>query len=90
MAEVVIETRRGPALMGAPVHFRTGTIGAAQKFGAVPMPSLAWSPEIGLATAHLYERVKAIIPPNEWPFHAPYVHAINVLKKERNAVILAP
>ena len=40
-------------------------------------------------TAHLYERVKDVIPPIEWPFFAPYVKAINALKKERNAVILA-
>ena len=30
-----------------------------------------------------------MIPPVEWPFFAPYVKAINALKKERNAVILA-
>ena len=29
------------------------------------------------------------MPPVEWPFFAPYVKAINALKKERNAVILA-
>jgi quinolinate synthase len=39
--------------------------------------------------APLYERVKRVIPDIEWPFHAPYVAAINDLKKERNAVILA-
>ena len=45
--------------------------------------------EVERATAHLYEKVKAVIAPIEWPFHAPYVKAINDLKKERNAVILA-
>jgi quinolinate synthase len=40
-------------------------------------------------TAHLYERVKNVVPSVEWPFFAPYVSAINRLKKERNAVILA-
>ncbi|MCP4299537.1 MAG: quinolinate synthase NadA [Gammaproteobacteria bacterium] len=39
--------------------------------------------------APLYERVKTVIPDIEWPFHAPYVAAINDLKKDRNAVILA-
>ena len=62
---------------------------AIDRFGAVPMPNLAWTPEVERATAHLYEKVKAIIPPVEWPFHAPYVKAINDLKRERNAVILA-
>jgi quinolinate synthase len=33
--------------------------------------------------------VKGVIPALEWPFFAPYVKAINALKKERNAVILA-
>jgi quinolinate synthase len=55
----------------------------------LPMPPVAWTPEIERETAHLYERVKAVIPPVEWPTMAPYVKAINDLKKERNAVILA-
>ncbi|MGO8740731.1 quinolinate synthase NadA [Rhodoblastus sp.] len=62
---------------------------AALRHGAVPMPNLAWTPEVARATAHLYEKVKTVIPPIEWPFHAPYVKAINDLKRERNAVILA-
>ena len=32
---------------------------------------------------------RAVIPAVEWPFFAPYVKAINALKQERNAVILA-
>ena len=39
--------------------------------------------------APLYERVKTVIPEIEWPVHAPFVAAINELKKEKNAVILA-
>lgn len=39
--------------------------------------------------APLYERVKTVIPEIEWPFHAPHIAAINELKKEKNAVILA-
>lgn len=39
--------------------------------------------------APLYERVKSVIPDVEWPIHARYVAAINELKRERNAVILA-
>jgi quinolinate synthase len=62
---------------------------AAPELGAVPMPSLAWNDDVARATAHLYERVKAVVPAIEWPFFAPYVLAINKLKKERNAVILA-
>ena len=37
----------------------------------------------------LYERVSAVIPEVEWPIHKPFVEAINALKRERNAVILA-
>src|SRR5438105_8903472 len=57
--------------------------------GALPMPALEWTPEVERETAHLYQRVKAVIPPIEWPLMAPYVKAINALKKERHAVILA-
>ena len=39
--------------------------------------------------AHLYERVKTVIPDIEWPIHAPHIAAINELKREKNAVILA-
>jgi quinolinate synthase len=57
--------------------------------GALPMPQLEWTPEVERETAHLYQRVKAVIPPVEWPLMAPYVKAINALKQQRNAVILA-
>jgi quinolinate synthase len=40
-------------------------------------------------TAPLYERVKTIIPPVEWPFFARDIDAILALKRTRNAVILA-
>ena len=50
---------------------------------------LAYTDEVAQATAPLYERVKTVIPGIEWPVHAPYIDAINRLKRERNAVILA-
>ena len=56
---------------------------------ALPTPSLEWTPEVERVTAHLYERVRTVISPVEWPLMAPYVKAINELKRERNAVILA-
>ena len=59
------------------------------RFPVLPRPKLDWTPEVEAATAHLYERVAKVMPPIEWPFHAPYVKAINELKKERGAVILA-
>src|SRR6187402_349633 len=55
----------------------------------LPMPSLEWTPEVERATAPLYERVKHVIPPIEWPLMAPTIKAINDLKQARDAVILA-
>ncbi|HKW55534.1 MAG TPA: quinolinate synthase NadA [Stellaceae bacterium] len=40
-------------------------------------------------TAPLYERVKTVIPPMEWPVFARDIDAILELKRARNAVILA-
>ncbi len=88
MAEIVMtgpEIRQNVALQPFAVHGQT----AAQRFGVLPMPNLAWDETVAAETAHLYEKVKTVIPSVEWPFFAPYVKAINALKKERNAVILA-
>ncbi|MFZ1680738.1 MAG: quinolinate synthase NadA [Rhizobiaceae bacterium] len=65
------------------------TINAGARFAPLPMPDLAYTAEVARETAPLYEKVRAFIPEVEWPMHAPYVSAINRLKKERNAVILA-
>jgi quinolinate synthase len=46
-------------------------------------------PDMLARTAPLYERVKTIIPPVEWPFFAGDIDAILALKRTRNAVILA-
>src|SRR5258707_792543 len=62
---------------------------AARRHGVLPMPSLEWNEQVGRETAPLYGRVQKVVPAVEWPFFAPYVKAINALKKERNAVILA-
>src|SRR3984885_8592714 len=62
---------------------------AARRFPSIPTPPLDWNEEVARATAHLYERIKAVVPAVEWPFFAPYVKAINALKRERGAVILA-
>ena len=52
------------------------------------LASLEHSADLAKSAAS-YERVKTVIPDIEWPIHAPYVLAINDLKRERNAVILA-
>jgi quinolinate synthase len=84
----------GPDDFGNPVHRPSVTparsrISPAERARALPMPSLEWTPEVERATAHLYERVKNVVSPVEWPFMAPYVKAINELKQTRGAVILA-
>ena len=81
----IIETLGPQARPARPApQARRGT-----RFPILPMPALEWNAEVERETAHLYERVKNVIPSVEWPFFAPYVRAINKLKKERNAVILA-
>src|ERR1700679_1038533 len=40
-------------------------------------------------TAAIYERVKSVIPPMEWALFAGDIDAINELKQQRNAIILA-
>ena len=60
--------------------------------GDSPLPAgreLAFTAEVEAATAPLYERVRDVVPAVEWPLFAPFVHAINQLKRERDAVILA-
>ncbi len=52
-------------------------------------PTLEYTPEIHARTATIYERLRRVIPELEWPIHAPWIAAVNELKRERNAVILA-
>jgi quinolinate synthase len=79
----------GPSIGPRPTPSSSGPSAAARRYGVLPMPSLEWNEQVARETAPLYARVEAVIPPVEWPFFAPYVKAINALKKERNAVILA-
>ncbi len=50
---------------------------------------LVYDDGVKARTDHLYEKVKDVVTPMEWPLHAPLIDAINRLKKERGAVILA-
>ena len=49
----------------------------------------AYTPELAAEMAPMYARVQHVITPMEWPAYAPLIKAINELKKQRNAVILA-
>jgi quinolinate synthase len=53
------------------------------------MAELQYTPEVEKATAAVHELLKDVIPDVEWPVHAPYIAAINKLKREKNAVLLA-
>ncbi|MFD3188967.1 quinolinate synthase NadA [Sedimentitalea sp. HM32M-2] len=50
---------------------------------------LAPSPELAEEMRDIYARMERVVSPPDWAIHAPYVAAINRLKKQRNAVILA-
>ncbi|MGE0045962.1 MAG: quinolinate synthase NadA [Hyphomonadaceae bacterium] len=60
-----------------------GALDAAKKRG------LEFTPAVKKETDALYEKVEHVIPPFEWPAYAPLIAAINRLKREKNAVILA-
>jgi quinolinate synthase len=67
-----------PAPMGA-----FGALNAAQARG------LSFSDAVKAETDHLYMLVKDVVTPMEWPAYAPLIAAINQLKEQKNAVILA-
>jgi len=54
-----------------------------------PPDDPVFTPAVERSTAMVYERLRGVIPEIEWPVHAPYVAAINRLKVERRAIILA-
>jgi len=45
--------------------------------------------EIRTATDPIYQKISKVMPEIEWSVHAPYIHRINQLKKEKNAIVLA-
>jgi len=49
---------------------------------------LSFTPEVARATDSFYCRVAHVVPEIEWPVHAPYIKAINELKRQKDAVIL--
>ncbi len=53
------------------------------------MQQLPYTAEIAAETAPLFDRVKRVIPAIEWQVFAPWISAINQLKREKHAVVLA-
>ena len=45
--------------------------------------------EVKISTDPIFNKISKVIPEIEWKVHAPLIHKINKLKKEKNAVILA-
>jgi quinolinate synthase len=45
--------------------------------------------QIKKAIDPVYKKISKVIPEVEWAFHAPLIRKINMLKKEKNAVVLA-
>src|SRR5919202_178217 len=75
---------------------RTGATSARPSLaitrGPPPMDlaaTLELTPEIKAATDHIFPKVRHVLTEPEWHLLAPYVDAINRLKRERNAVVLA-
>jgi quinolinate synthase len=58
------------------------------ELATTPSAALPFSAEVAHSTRPLYARVAHVVPEIEWAVHAPYVEAINRLKREKNAVIL--
>jgi quinolinate synthase len=50
---------------------------------------MEFSQEVKKATDPIYQKISKVMPEIEWSVHAPYIHRINQLKKEKNAIILA-
>ena len=45
--------------------------------------------DIKISTDPIFNKISKVIPEIEWKVHAPLIHKINKLKKEKNALILA-
>jgi quinolinate synthase len=53
------------------------------------MDLLPFTADVAERTRPRYDRMARVMPAAEWPLHAPLVDAINTLKRQKNAVILA-
>jgi quinolinate synthase len=50
---------------------------------------MEFTQEVKIATDPIYQKISKVMPESEWSVHAPYIHRINQLKKEKNAIVLA-
>ena len=49
---------------------------------------MEFTPEVRIATDPIYQKISKVMPEIEWSVHAPYIHRINQLKKEKNELYL--
>ena len=56
---------------------------------AAKRPQFPFTPALAREMEPLFAKVKSVITPMEWTAYAPLIREINILKKQRNAVILA-
>jgi len=69
---------------------RSAARAAVQPAGeAKPEHGITFTPALERELAPIYERMKRVVTPMEWAQYAPLIKAINTLKAERGAVILA-
>ena len=50
---------------------------------------MEFTQEVQKATDPIYQKISKVMPEIEWSIHAPYIHRINQLKREKNAIVLA-
>ncbi|MDA9678391.1 quinolinate synthase NadA [Candidatus Pelagibacter sp.] len=50
---------------------------------------MEFTQEVRKATDPIYQKISKVMPEIEWSIHAPYIHKINQLKREKNAIVLA-
>jgi len=65
---------------------------SAKGAGAIAPSSrrpIPFTPALAREMEPLFDRVKHVITPMEWAVYAPLIREINILKRDRNAVILA-
>jgi quinolinate synthase len=65
------------------------TLSIREKAMADDGAAFAFTPAVDIATRPLWDKVRRQVPPLEWRLAAPLIEAINRLKRDKNAVVLA-
>ena len=66
------DATKGLVAAGLNTQTLSGSVATSTRiWHAIDMPEVTWTPAVERETAAIYERLKNVIPPVEWPFHAP-------------------